>query len=72
MTSFQELTNAIVLSLPISGKDQPPDLLGPILMPFTDLIIQIDQKVSFQILNLILERVVYMCSFWNSSHAIPL
>ena len=57
MTSFQELTNAIVLSLPISGKDQPPDLLGPILMPFTDLIIQIDQKVSFQILNLILERV---------------
>ena len=72
MTSFQELTNAIVLSLPISGKDQPPDLLGPILMPFTDLIIQIDQKVSFQILNLILERVVYMCSFWNGSHAIHL
>ena len=46
MLCFQELTNAIVTSLPIAKQDQPPDLLGPIIKPFTELIIQIDKKVS--------------------------
>ena len=26
-------------------QDKPPDLLGPIIKPFTELIIQIDKKV---------------------------
>jgi hypothetical protein len=47
MLSFQELTSAIVTSLPIAKQDQPPDLLGPIIKPFTELIIQIDKKVFF-------------------------
>jgi hypothetical protein len=43
---FQELTDAIVNSMHISKQDHPPDILGPILKPFTKLIIQIDKQVS--------------------------
>ena len=43
---YQELTNAIITTLPIRKQDKPPDLLGPIIKPFTDLIIQIDKKVG--------------------------
>ena len=34
----------------ISQQDHPPDILGPILKPFTSLIIQIDKEVIFFIL----------------------
>jgi hypothetical protein len=30
----------------ISKQDHPPDILGPILKPFTKLIIQIDKEVN--------------------------
>jgi len=42
----KELTNAIVNSMKISRQDHPPDLLGPILKPFTEIIIQIDKDVG--------------------------
>jgi len=37
----------IVNSMHISQQDHPPDILGPILKPFTSLIIQIDKEVIF-------------------------
>ena len=43
--TFQELTDAIVNSMHISKQVHPPDILGPILRPFTTLIVQIDKEV---------------------------
>jgi hypothetical protein len=46
---LKELTDAIVNSMHISKQDHPPDILGPILKPFTKLIIQIDKEVTHAI-----------------------